>query len=807
MRYSIEPGINLDEVAEQNRPVLDEDDEDAFIVEEIGDSSDERQVEPIMTLEPKKGMVFDSEDDAVRFYKGYAKKKGFGVMRRTTRYGEDNMVTYFTLACSRQGKTQCSAKNSFMPNPSTRMQCPAKSNFSRREEKFCITSLTLDHNHPISPSKSRFLRCHKKLDLHSKRRLELNDQAGIRMNKNFGSLVMEAGGYGNLEFGEKECRNYLQEKRRLQLGAGDAHAVYQYFLRMQSKDPDFFHVMDVAEDGRLRNVFWADARSRAAYESYWDAITFDTTYLTNKYKMPFAPFVGVNHHGESVLLGCGLLSNEDTETFVWLFKSWLCCMSYKPPNAIITDQCKAMQNAIEEVFPQTRHRWCIWHIMKKIPEKLSGYEKYEKIKYTLSNVVYDSLTKHDFDKAWAEMINKYDLQDNEWLAGLYDNKNRWVPAYVKDTFWAGMSSTQRSESMNSFFDGYVNARTTLKQFVEQYENALRDKVEKENKADSKSFQEEIPCITHYDFEKQFQAAYTNAKFQEFQEQLRGKIYCYPSLLNKQGSLFSFGVSEDRKIFFEGEDGEIKEKWIASEFTVLFNQEECDVQCICRLFEFRGILCSHIISVLALMKIRDVPSRYILQRWRKDFKRKHTFIKCSYGDMLNTPVVQRYDDLCKRSREVAEKGAESDTLRDLVMDGLDELERKIEAYCASQDVQEDGPTSKQEDTMLNKEKLVLSPIPVRSVGRPPSKRKMSKVDQVIKKLRAKKRHVPKTTTKVPSQKQGKGNAHYEGYEAGSFLFFPNEFQELQTNEPATPTHIMSYIDILQVLHIYTINYLS
>ena len=80
-----------------------------------------------------------------------------------------------------------------------------------------------------------------------------------------------------------------------------------------------------------------------------------------------------------------------------------------------------------------------------------------------------------------------------------------------------------------------------------------------------------------------------------------------------------------------------------------------------------------------------------------------------------------------------------------------------------------------------------------------------------------------------------NAHYEGYEAGSFLFFPNEFQvlslsscltvqivqyyiyktlkhcyffqELQTNEPATPTHIMSYIDILQVLHIYTINYLS
>jgi hypothetical protein len=27
--------------------------------------------------------------------------------------------------------------------------------------------------------------------------------------------------------------------------------------------------------------------------------------------MPFAPFVGVNHHGQSMLLGCALLSNED----------------------------------------------------------------------------------------------------------------------------------------------------------------------------------------------------------------------------------------------------------------------------------------------------------------------------------------------------------------------------------------------------------------------------------------------------------------------------------------------------------------
>jgi hypothetical protein len=80
---------------------------------------------------------------------------------------------------------------------------------------------------------------------------------------------------------------------------------------MQKQNSQFYYLIDIDDDSRLRNVFWADARSRAAYEYFGQVVTFDTTYLTNKYDMPFAPFVGVNHHGQSMLLGCALLSNED----------------------------------------------------------------------------------------------------------------------------------------------------------------------------------------------------------------------------------------------------------------------------------------------------------------------------------------------------------------------------------------------------------------------------------------------------------------------------------------------------------------
>lgn len=63
--------------------------------------------------------------------------------------------------------------------------------------------------------------------------------------------------------------------------------------------------MDLDEAGQLKNLFWADARSRVAYKEFNDIITFDTTYLTNKYDMSFVPFVRVNHHGQSIYLIVG----------------------------------------------------------------------------------------------------------------------------------------------------------------------------------------------------------------------------------------------------------------------------------------------------------------------------------------------------------------------------------------------------------------------------------------------------------------------------------------------------------------------
>ncbi|XP_052198814.1 protein FAR1-RELATED SEQUENCE 6-like isoform X2 [Diospyros lotus] len=627
------------------------------------------EVSDVNVLTPIAGMVFNSEKEVFEFYNRYALQKGFGLTKRSTKNGDDGQLKYYSLACAKVGKYVSKAKNSYNPRPSMKTACKAKINVSvSSERKFTITRVYLDHNHQLSPGKSRFFKRNKNKDSSVKRKREENEQTEVPLCKN-SHFIVEAGGYENLPVTGRDCRNYIAKAGQIRLGTGDAEALRNYFCRMQKRNCNFFYLIDMDGEGRLRNVFWADARSRAAYESFADVISFDTTYLTNKYDLPLTLFVGINHHGQTMLFGCGLLSNEDTETYIWLFSSWLECMGGRYPNAIVTDQCKAIQVAIERVFPCSQHRLCLWHIMRKLPEKLGGLSHYKAIKRTLKSVVYESIEVAEFEESWSRMIEEHNLDKNEWLNSLFTDRQQWVPVYVKSTFWAGMSTTQRSEGLNAFFDGYVGPKTSLKQFVEQYDNALKSKVEKETKADFASFHSSIPLITGCHFEKQFQEAYTNDTFKLFQDELRSMLFCNLVHLEDDGPISKFQVTD----ILRGKDGKPKRQVI---YNVFVNEIDHELKCSCHLFEFKGILCRHVAKVLLEKNVAEVPPQCILMRWRKDVKRRYTLIENCYDDFGNNEQKLRYNTLCSHFHKAAEIGAQSSEKYVFLMKSVDEMIDKL-----------------------------------------------------------------------------------------------------------------------------------
>ncbi|RDX68533.1 Protein FAR-RED ELONGATED HYPOCOTYL 3, partial [Mucuna pruriens] len=583
--------------------------------------------------EPKVGMTFSSEQEIFNYYTNFAQQKGFEVYRRTSKMEEDGKK-YFTLACVCSRRSESKRRHLLSPYLLTKTQCKARINACLcLDGNIRVLSVALEHNHELYPGKARLVKYTKKFKAQRKRKHDLSNLVEINGD---GSIQSLAGEHGSLGFFDKNRRAFIQKASSLRFESGDAEAIQSYFVQMQKKNSGFYYVMDLDDDCRLRNVFWVDARSKAASEYFGDVVTLDTTYLTNKYNIPLALFSGVNHHGQSVLLGCALLSNEDAETFTWLFQTWLACMSGHAPNAIITSEDKAIKTAIEIVFPKARHRWCLWHIMERVTENLREYPQFESIKTDLHGAVYDSFCKDAFNESWKKVICSYNLRDNEWLNSLYNERQHWVPVYVKDTFWAGMSTIDRNESVHAFFDGYVYSKTGLKQFFKQFDNAMKDKVEKECLADFSSFNNLIPCRSHFGIENQFQKVYTNEKFKEFQEEIACIMYCNAAFEKKEGLVSVYSVVE-------------------------------------------SILCRHILSLLKLIrKTESVPHKYVFSHWRKDLKRKHTLVRCSYGDLIANPEAERLDKMCNAFHEVACMGLNTDVDFLKVMKWIDGL--KVELSC-------------------------------------------------------------------------------------------------------------------------------
>ncbi|XP_042990650.1 protein FAR1-RELATED SEQUENCE 5-like [Carya illinoinensis] len=578
-----------------------------------------------------------------------------------TKRDDDGKPVYLTIGCARVGKYHPKPNSNISkPRATTKTGCKAKVNAAlNKNGKWVFTTTKNSHNHiTVSPKKSRLLRSHKHLDQYSQRILELNDRAGIRMSKNFYSLVVDAGGYENLAFQEQDCRNYIDKARYLRLGKGGSDALNEYFKRMRDQNDGFISNMWMMREG-------------------YGMCFGKATYLTNRYGMPFAPFVGVNHHGQSILLRAGLLSSEDTHSFVWLFQMWLDCMKGRAPKSIITNQDRAMKNAIATITIE-------------------------------------------FEESWGGLLEKYDLIGNNWLQSLYEERSFWVPVFLKSVFWVGMSTTQRSKSMNAFFDGYVHAGTTLKEFVDQFDNALRKKVEVETTADFNSTNQTIPCFSPFNIEKQFQKVYTNAKFKEVQREFMGLMGCNCWLVSTQGCILTFDVLDE--ISF---DEQIKRV----HYSVYYNKDECEVKCTCGWFEMRGIICRHALRVCQLKNINVLPKVYFLDRWRKDLKRHYTLIRSSYDDVRGRSDTRNHELMIQRCSKLAAKISSNNDKVHAFLHYVDDFDKSCEGSTCQSTIQSKmtNPT-----VVLDKGKKILSSNVVRGKGRPPNKRKIPLVEKLATK---------------------------------------------------------------------------
>ncbi|GLT43245.1 hypothetical protein SLA2020_172090 [Shorea laevis] len=619
--------------------------------------------------EPYVGMEFNSEDAAKTFYIEYATRVGFSFkVGQLSRSKPPGTIIAREFVCVREGLKRRSSDSC---NAMLRIEL-------KSQDKWVVTKFIREHSHSlVSPSKVHSLRPRRHFAGATKTMAESFQGVGV-----VPSGVMYVSMDGNLAAAETNNRgirntppaelnravknigtmNYAVRpvNRKRTLGR-DAQNLLDYFKKMQAENPGFFYAIQLDDDNHMANAFWADARSRTAYMHFGDAVTLDTSYRVNQYRVPFAPFTGLNHHGQIILFGCALLLDDSEASFLWLFKTFLTAMNERQPVSLVTDQDRAIKTAVAQVFPEARHCISKWHVLREGQEKLAHVcQAHPSFQMELYNCINLTETIEEFESSWTSILDKYDLRGHDWLQSIHNARAQWVPVYFRDSFFAAVNPTQLFDG--SFFDGYVNQQTTIPMFFRQYERAIENWFEREIEADFDTICTAPVLRTPSPMEKQAASLYTKKIFTKFQEELVETFVYTANKIEGDGAISTFRVAK-----FEDDN---------KAYIVTFNYPEMRANCSCQMFEYSGILCRHVLTVFTVTNVLTLPSHYILKRWTRNAKTGVGTDECVGELHTQESLTFRYNNICREAIKYAEEGAIGPETYNVAMSALREGGKKV-----------------------------------------------------------------------------------------------------------------------------------
>ncbi|XP_056695803.1 protein FAR1-RELATED SEQUENCE 5-like [Spinacia oleracea] len=215
-----------------------------------------------------------------------------------------------------------------------------------------------------------------------KEAIEAMSECGLRPMESYRYMSTETGGDDCVGHTMIDHLNYCYKLKMKQIDGKDSQTLVNKLYDIQSIDPEFF-------------------------------------LETNKYNLICAPFVGINNQWKNTMYACAFIGDETTESFVWVFETFLKAMGGKHPISIFTDQDAAIAAGIEHVFPSSRHRLCLWHLSKNANSRFGLLKSDKNFKNAFYKCLIGCITPNDFEETWKSMINTFKLEKDDWFNRLY----------------------------------------------------------------------------------------------------------------------------------------------------------------------------------------------------------------------------------------------------------------------------------------------------------------------------------------------------------------------------------------------------
>jgi hypothetical protein len=366
---------------------------------------------------PEKGMTFLSMNDSREFSIAYSGQHNYAMVTQDS----NTIKGYIRMECKRHREyRKAKGKVNETPDENSgsvvkkekrngktwRMNCPAFMFFKRGDKStWTLKEMELKHTHPPAGSLSTFAiyrrltdeqraQVHKLVDAKAPPRVIVD-----YMNSNGCHMVA------------KDVANF-----RARFSDLDENNNSNLTLLFNHLEANGYVVRTALDDqSQIAAMFFTHDKCIRLAQSFNEVVLVDATYRTNKSQFPLVNLVGVNNVGcdDKTLSTFGIagawICNEDGNSYNWVMQCLLDVVytdEKRQPGIFVTDQQKALMNAINIVFPESHHMLCYLHLFKNfekhVSKKFTDDKKWHKAG-KLFKSISRSVDQASFDSAYLSL--------------------------------------------------------------------------------------------------------------------------------------------------------------------------------------------------------------------------------------------------------------------------------------------------------------------------------------------------------------------------------------------------------------------
>ncbi|XP_065847430.1 uncharacterized protein [Euphorbia lathyris] len=262
-------------------------------------------------------------------------------------------------------------------------------------------------------------------------------------------------------------RHVYNYREKIRTESFEGRDVISQFYRL-AIDKEYIHWTQAAPGSNVvTHLFMAHPTSITLFRSYYLFVGMDSTYKTNKYKMPFFEIIGITPSNKNFLIAYAIMKDETEGSYMWVLeKLKLLLGADVHPTAIATDRELGLMRPVREVFPDTHHLLCIWHINKDVEDrvgKLCGLKVFGEIfKNSKWKNIIEAPKVAEYEEAVISMKNTYakwprviEYVETTWLV----HKEKFCRAWTNKVLHLGNTTTCRVESSHAQLKQWLNSST------------------------------------------------------------------------------------------------------------------------------------------------------------------------------------------------------------------------------------------------------------------------------------------------------------------------------------------------------------